>query len=419
MDHILKQRAIDIELDIDTRLLDDNGILRGQLLYPDLVPYPLGYFGADKSFLKVNGYENMDLSDFINYENSGMVQGAFLAAMSYKYRVTGDADALEKARRTFQGIRYIYEISQNISEGFFCKPWGGKLSDETSSDQYIYSMTGMDAFFDLADLDEQLQIAEMIEKMTRFWKKRDYSYKYYGSLLNWQKCRFTGFMALAYKYSGKIEFLNELRRLEILPEVKNQTPFNADIVSPMWSENWQDIIGRHHIFKVNAEAVSSSLLSFEPILANGLERDSFYHNMLGKIFDYGCSATAPDGLGYSFLLYDSQHEKLKPLEVTLPNPTNENWHFSGFIAPFRRGGMATTMFARAAVRIHKYLPDIGADRMALNILNKIDRKHLTWYEDPMNCFPDDLKWMSQSYSGDAAAHWLWAYWERLFNKKNE
>ncbi len=376
------------------KLMEPNGIMRSSLT-PDGQKFPPGYFTPEKNHLTVPGYEDLDYSDFTNYENSGMTMGAFLGAMSCKYRVTGARADLESARKVFNGITTIYEMSQKIAPGFFCKPWGGRLTDETSSDQYIYIMTGLDVFYDIADSGERVLITEMIEKMVLFWYDHDFQYKYYGAPLSWQKSRFPSFFALAWKYTGKTFFRDMMQKLLDDREIMADIPFNA-VLKP-----------EKKLQPLNSENAASCILS----VIHAAGHSPLIEKIIRSTVEYGIAGIESDGFGRAFAVYEQG--KLMPL-----SPENAvyregkylGWSFFSITAPYHRGGVAVLTFLRAWQDAAKVIPDITRDMNFDEMLVKTTN-HLTWFEDPLNVLPDELKWMDGVISGDAVTHWLWLYWQ--------
>jgi len=98
-----------------------------------------------------------------------MCTGAFLCALTWQYRVTRDRAVLERARRTFEGLSFLYEVSQEIEPGFFCKFNEGKITEEMSSDQCLYAMVGLDRFRELATSSEADRIREIIGGIAGMW----------------------------------------------------------------------------------------------------------------------------------------------------------------------------------------------------------------------------------------------------------
>ncbi|NCC93383.1 MAG: hypothetical protein EOM10_08900, partial [Opitutae bacterium] len=117
------------------------GLLRSALDMTTMKPYPPGYFTDDMDIFRDPKADIGEYSELMEYENAGMVSGAYLCAMLLKHRATRDTEALDRAYRTFYGLKDVFERSQSVEPGYFCKPYGGKVTRETSNDQYIYVLT--------------------------------------------------------------------------------------------------------------------------------------------------------------------------------------------------------------------------------------------------------------------------------------
>ena len=393
--------ADEIEQIVEDRLLDSNGLLLS-LLTPEQKPFPPGYFSKGKETITIPGYEKLDFSDFLNYENTGMVQGTFLSAMCLKYKCTGNENTLSKARRTFKGICRVYDMSQEIAQGFYCKPWGGRLTNETSSDQYIYTMTGLDDFFELALPEEKKRIRSMIVAMANFWLERRYCWNYYGQSLEWPKMRFISLMALAVKHGGGDKFLNEWKRLDRVQQSTSETPFRSTVPEKEFEQNAVKILSVH------PDSCLSTFLSLESAMKQ--DNKPFYLDICRRSFEYGCLGLTDDGNTFAFLIRDKESGGLKELEQVSYNP-GAFTPLSRIIGPYRRGGMQNLMFARFAASYEAYAPECGGLALAEGVLRKVGVKHLTWYEDPFLIMPPEIQWKVNVFSGDAAAHWLWCYWK--------
>ncbi len=410
----LRVRAFQFEEIVERRLIDANGIPRSALIRGTMKPFPEGYFaGGSHDYLKVKGYEHIDYAGMFNYENSGMVMGELLSAMCARYRASGDEEARRKAARIFAAVRQIYEMSQRIAKGFFCKPWAGRLSDEISSDQCLYILFALNEYYPLASEREQKQICEMTEGIASFWMTADYTYKYYGHTLRWQKCRFLIFLALAYKYSGRRIFLEEFRSLEAEKDVRAETPFHATMdIRGEWRPEWEKTIGKQ-LLRQSSPSVLSAALSVIPLLEAPYADRDFYLEKLRKIIDFGRCSLAPDASTYGYLLCDRATGVMKPLDRIVQYHPDPQWHFLGFVAPYRCGGMGGAMFAAAAQNAAHLFSDTWIASATRDILMKLHAERLTWFDDPDGIFPPELRWMTDVFSGDAVGSWLWAYWKSV------
>jgi len=400
----LAENAASIEKLFDEVILDEHNVLYSLLKLSVMRPFKKDDFTERDVHLVVVGKESLPASDFLNYENSGMVQGVFLSAMCLKYRVTNDPNALAKARRTYQGLRKIYELSQSVAPGFFCKPWGFQTMDETSSDQYVYSMTGMDDYYELATPGEQQEIRQMIVAMANFWLEHHYDWKYYGRPLHWPEGRFISFMALAMKYGGDRRFKDELKRLMEFQARSDIPPFS----STRNVQEFKDDQGRDCI-DIHPETCLSTYLSLAPAL-NG-DSTGFIMRILHDSFVSGKDGIAEDGTVYGRQILDPSTGKYHEIPVEEAHYAPVGWvPFAGVYGPIRKGGMQSTMFAHFALAFAQLEPECGGGDIAAKILEAVGTRHLTWYEDPHGILPECLKWSADVFSCDAAANWLWCYW---------
>lgn len=419
----LHERAKEFESIVDSCLIDEHGLLMSSLNIDTMKPFSHGYFDG-MNILNYPGKNWDDFSDFLSHENVGMCSGAFLAAMIWKYRATKNQEALEKARRTFRGIKWLFDISQEIDDGFYCKCYGGKLSNQISSDQYIYTFAGLNEFMVFAGHEERSQCVEMIEKMARYWIRKDYSYPYYGKPLNWPLERFPGFAWFAYHHTGKQEFLDEFNRLCAIPEVMKKIPFGSTLEDMLATLRTREI---YHDFEKNTqvrhflsmpETMQSGFLSLEAMLEYHAPHRDVWLKKTRKLLERNISFIADDGYAMCSSLYNLENGTISEVRERMccPEEISENWKFWSLVCCLR-SGMQAVMFARACVGMQGYVTDTKALAIAMHILKNITHDKMHWFVDiDGKQFPDDLKWMDKFYSGDAVAHWLWTYWQAKANE---
>ena len=413
-----ESRAARLESIVETNLVDDHGRVRSALNIDTMQPFAKGFF----DHLDVHHYpgENWtDFSDYISYENVGMCSGAYLAAMVWKYRATRDSVALDTARRTFHAICGLFDMSQAVDEGFYCKCYGGKLSDQISSDQYIYTFVGLDLFLEHATSAERRVCVAMIGKMVKFWMRRNYFYPYFGQPLHWPLERFPVFAWLAWQHTGREEFRDEFARLCELPEVNTVLPFAALRWDELLAETKQrppafdfEKGTNQRLIRLNPETTESGFISLAALLAYQAPHRELWLDKVRHLYDMGQRWIAEDGYALGPHLYDLQTGKLAEVRQVLATGAGSGgWKFLGFVG-WIRSGMWSAMFARAAVGIQDYFPEIGALDLAGRILSQLDQNKLRWFVDmDGRQFPEDMRWIGRVFSGDAVTHWLWAYWE--------
>lgn len=419
----LHARAAEVESEIEQALVDRHGLIRSAVDINTMRPFTPGYFEG----CSVHPYASANLADygdFITYENVGMCSGAFLAAMVLKYLATGDPAAWRKARRTFQGICWLFDLGRGVEEGFYCKCYCGRLSDQISSDQYVFTMAGLDQYLLVADRAEKAACTAMLAQMARFWMRRGYAYPYFGKPLAWPLERFPVFSWLAWQHSAQPEFRREYDRLCALPEVQDKIPFGA--------LTWDALLGharnRKPVFdfekqaplrliRLNPENTASGFLSVEALLHYQAPMRELWLAKAMQMYARDCRWIAEDGLAMGAGLYNVATGEVTEVRQVLHVPAAQpgQWRYGGFVG-WIRSGMHAAMFARAALALAPYLPGRGAREKGLEILGKLHRDQLRWFIDmDGRQFPEDLTWMHHVYSGDAAVNWLWGYWQARAN----
>ena len=414
--HVAAAKAESCEDLIEKSLVDQYGLVRSAVDIDTLRPFPKGYFDG-KCIHDYPGHNWRDFSEYMSYENVGMCSGAYLAALIWKYKATNNSAVLKMAYRTFRGIKWLYDISQAVEEGFYCKCYGGKLSEQVSSDQYIYTFAGLDQFLEFADAETGKQCRDMCESMVRWWIGKNYSYPYFGRDQNWPLERFPAFSWLAWKYTGKREFLDEFNRLCGLNEVRNRIPFGKSreeaIAELTTHEPYFDFEKNTSLraFSMMPENSESGFLSLEPMLKYGAPEQGLWLEKARKMFDWNKRMHIEHGMAKVRMLYDTKTGEITSVEEVMDIPVKSapwNSRFYGFIGK-TNSAMQSVMFARAALGMYEYLKDPEMLRISAEILKEVDLRRLYWYNSKQ--FPEELKWMNKVFSGDAAVHWLWTYWE--------
>ena len=411
-------RADAIDTLVNKCLVDRHGLLRSAINADTMQPFNPHFFD-NKEYLQYPGQNWDDHGDLIHYENVGMSSGAYLAAMSLKHKATGCEKALVAAQRTFKGIVWLYDLSQQVEPGFYCKCYGGVLSHEISSDQYIYTFAGLDEYYPFAEKEEQTLIEKMIEEMVRFWMRKNYSYPYFGKPLNWPIERFPAFAWLAYHYSGKKEFLDEFQRLLEHPATQNKIPFGPG--------SWDELVRFFHDheprydFEQNStkrfiaghgESSASGWLSLFPLFKYDAPAHDLWLKKAEDMVARDRHYIEEDGTVGGCYLLDTATGELSAVTQMLNDgsDTEVGWKYFRLVSGYR-SGMWSTMFARALVSMNRYL-DEDLLPIAADILSKHKTEDLLWFRDPDgHQFPDDMKWMARTWSSDAVTNWLWGYHE--------
>jgi hypothetical protein len=118
--------------------------------------------------------------ELLNNENSITTSGLYLASQCYRYEATRDPAALIEAARAFRSLELIYEFGvADGRPGWMGKPYGFKLSDQTSADQYLDATWGLLLYRPLASPEVQARIAVMQVAFADYWRGIDYTIRYF------------------------------------------------------------------------------------------------------------------------------------------------------------------------------------------------------------------------------------------------
>ena len=401
----LRDKALRIEQFIDEHFVDDDGLVYTFLDKTTKVP-PEEQLFADAgerqcmADFSVPGFTRRDVA---MYENCGMTTGAYLIALMYRYKVEKKTKTLDKARRCYNALKHIFELGKELETGFFPKTYGGRFSDETSTDQCLYAIYSMNAFYEFASPEEKKEIDYMIPAIADFWRKRKYIYNYWEQKnMQWPVFRFPIFMLLAYRHSGDKKFKDEYERLLSDWDVNYPHQFNLlgnkqrGLVKPNEYEK-----------KYNAWIVSSMpdyftmrMIELEYYLSNDPENSLAPHwkQSVIDMWEQAKLVLTPDGKVYQMLLVDMETSR-----IYRPDPCELRTSIIGW----------GTMIARAAVQAMGFYPaNSEINKTILNIMNDIDIEDMTYFEEPER-FPANKRFQTRFLSGDAITNWLWAYWQGI------
>ena len=406
----LAKKAARFQEQADHFWSDANGVIYSSLNARTQEPWTPADWSDRNDYFSVKGYEPWE---FINYENSGMTTGAYLAAVSHWYRVTGDRDVLARARRAFEGICWIYELGRQKEDGYFPKPYGGRYSEEASTDQYLYVMKAMMAYLDIAADDHRSAIRHMIPNMVDFWVKRHYRRTYFGiEDMLWPLGRFPALLLMARQVSGESRYLDEFHRLNEQEKVY-EGPADSLIQNRLNNPDAGcDYEKKHggYLLGHSSECSAMDIMELDECL---LRSDAYRDNWLASmkmVWHEGKLDLAENGYAWRHVLYDPRTGKVsvpEPCYVVEAEPLG--WSFQRWVGRIQIP--RSTMLARVAPHVNKWLPGEDAPATMRKILSGIDPAKVCDYidTDGQQILPQH-KFLTQLISGDAITNWLWAYW---------
>lgn len=423
--NMLKQKSTTIEAYLEDKMIAPSGVVYSMINSDTGKPWVSGDWLGEYESLKI---PNTLPWEVLGFENCGMVTGAYLAAMTFKYKSTGSAEALAIASRTFTGLVHIYELGQKKEVGFFPKIYGGKFSEQISSDQYLYAMKGMKLYHEIAPEDQKNQIEQMVCAMADFWIKQKYHYRYYTiPNMAWPLGRFPAFMIMAHALSGRQKYLDEFNRLNREDRVYLQ-PADSILAQraarPGFSA-YEKLMGNKYLLGALEECATMDIMSLDECLKHSDAHRENWLNSMRQMWREGQLGLAPQGMSYFNILYDLETKTAAPIPEPYQEPVSGNnspdalqWNFFSWRANIL--SPRSVMLARAGMNVSRWLPEEHARETAWRILSEIQIENMRQNIDPdgKQILPSN-RFLTNCVCGDALTNWLWAYWEGLFQETKQ
>ncbi len=399
----LAERAARLEAWAETHAVDPHGVVYSQLDRATGAPPTDAFFeGSQDAAQHVAG---VSPAEFWAYENCGMTTGAYLQALVCRHEVERDPAALDRARRCIAALRHIYDLGQQLGEGFFPKIYGGRFSTQTSTDQVLYAVLALDRFAPHANAAERAAIARMIAGMVRFWVKRAYRFGYYHIPdMLWPLARFPSLLLLAWRHSGDPLFMAEYERL--LAEGVNRFPGESRLRRKRSGEQPPSAYEtREHAWLMAhaADAVTMDIMELDVLLRHDPANAwaACWRESMRSMWDEGRLALDADGRYLVQVLVDMESGAARRPAAETSDIAKVSGATSGW------GGMIARAGVQAAAHLDADRPAILA--AARRALEALDIEDLTYMNDPER-WPPEQRYQTRFLSGDALANWLWAYW---------
>ena len=444
-DRQLSYRAREIEAWVEDHLIDSNGVVYS--FVDRLTGKPLDNAAVDAvDKLPVRTSTTAGLHDeksttsgYWTYENCSQATASYLEGVLFRYEQERDISALARARRCFQALRYIYEIGKQLEEGFMPKIYDGRFSEETSSDQVLFATMALDHFHQHATDTEKAEISRMITRMVRFFARRDYKFTYFGAKdMQWPLARVTCELLMAYKHSGDEFFKKEYDRL--LAMGVNEYPGEEQIRLKLAGKFKPSKLERDEggwLLSYPTASAQMDLMELDYLLRNDPNNKwaTRWKRSCIQMWNEGANMIADDGRAYSGLIMDFETGELRRFDSRFleNDPDREvqnnfgepdtdlwaNWPFCRYIHSIK-SAYFTTLYARAGIQVCPHFPrEVRIRPLARRIIQSFDLYDMTYFDEPERFVPQ-FKYMVNLYSSEAAANWLWGYWQgRAFNVFSE
>ena len=338
-------------------------------------------------------------SEFFSYEDTGMSTGATITAAAMEYKRTKNPAALDRVKRLFSGIKNICARGAELEEGFITKFYGGKLTMQTSTDQCLYLMWGMDACYDLLSADDRAFIEKQIPAIVDFWVRHNYTWSYFEHKdMVWPPLRFPPMLLMAWHYSGEARFKKEADRImaeniAFVPEFDHLTAFPGRIFSDYELKN-----NVRSLFNIAACVIMdvmnlSLMLRYEP----DHEFAPIWKKGIAAIWDQGRRVIKEDGFASSDAFYQPDTGK-----TVLP--------YDDYPQPWAAKTSWSTMIVSGGLLGLSHMPEKREEvlKYADLVLGKLAPEDMI-YKEELHNFPQAWCYQDKTLSGDAISSYLWSY----------
>ncbi|MBO4491225.1 MAG: hypothetical protein J5944_07685 [Lentisphaeria bacterium] len=365
-------------------------------LFEDAIPY--SELPKDKVNLPQYFVPGYTRSELLKYEDSNMASGAAMNASVLEYRRTGAPEALARAQRLYRGLKKIEETGSTFESGFITKFYGGRFTKETSTDQCLYHIYGLDAYFEVATGEERCHIRKIVPEIVRFWIRHNYTYTYFEwENMKWPPLRFPSLLAIAWEYSHEEIFRSEFERI-ISENIDCVPEFNC--IDRYRGRRFSDYEEKHNIRFLNnmAVRVTMDIMNLSLMLRVFPEHRyaAIWKKGIKTIWEQSRNSLLPDGRYQTLKFYEADTGKTVEPYDDCPLP----WAKSAW----------STMIVRGGLMGLPYMPEYTEEvvKHTENVLGKLEPEAMTYMEE-LHQYPDDQRFKERFLSGDAIADYLWAY----------
>ena len=193
----LEQRASLFNRMVVEDAMDEYGLIRHQLTYPERKPIPyamLEHVRQDKEERIASGkkwHPHAGTPAYAMYEDASYVANRYLVSQAWRWLATTDAAARQDAGKAYQATMYPYYEGAKREPGYWPKPYGALKGDyavdksytETSVDQAYSPVIALWRYYQhLAGGAEKRAIGEALQAHGHWWINHNYEYDYLGEV---------------------------------------------------------------------------------------------------------------------------------------------------------------------------------------------------------------------------------------------
>jgi hypothetical protein len=351
-----------------------------------------------------------------------------------RFLATGDEQALEYAAKAFSSIDHIFRLTEAEGHrGYLCKPYDGKVSKETSPDQYFAVANGLWHYRSIAPRETRERIDFLLPAMVNWWRDRNYRIVFFDMEFpatdanEWHNPSMTAMNLMAYLITGDADYQKEALRLVGLggtmptyyDNERERLRRTGTVYQDYYLPGYLYDDSRRDYVIVDWEsrgAAWMAVCSYPFLLQHDLARTPIFKHALYRVWKHMQYGMRDDKLSLYSIQYDVERDIWLPINVP-PTPESEakpayNWHFMSYHSEVCWGDAAGRL-PHVSLMAHQYAYEFcaGALHLAKDLLRRLDNQRLLWMIDPDGKqIHERDEWMRYTLSSEVPAFALLAYW---------
>jgi hypothetical protein len=316
-------------------------------------------------------------------ENTLWATGWMLRGQLARYRVTQEERALALARKCFQDLNHVFDLSRTIEPGLLGKPHGGRAGATTSFDQSAIPVLPYAQFaLSYATPQEKEQARRNLHDHADYYIRRNWLVNHHGKLVRIVPAGHTSAMKYfaavhaAYDVTGEERYRDEAVKCVRQLISKGMIPWPSKMYAPD--------VGNLHYYSYLGEYWSKTSLA----------KDADWIGDIGLNWKVAQTALTDEGL-----VVDGKYDiKTKQFVPDAKNPTG----YQG-----RTGGSLLVALLGLLARSHGL--DDKAQEIARKILVRVDPSTFRQCFDDGHLSENDRAY-ANLFPAETPAMWLCTYW---------
>ncbi|MHB9106566.1 MAG: hypothetical protein ACYDCO_05860 [Armatimonadota bacterium] len=368
-----------------------------------------------------------------NNENSSCYSAMFLWSQVERFKATGEEQALDYAAKAFRSLDRVFQLTEAAGHrGYLCKPYHGRVSTQTSPDQYIFSLIPMWNYREIAPKETRERIDYLLPAMADWWREHNYRINFFDMDMSgcdsdpWHNPGMTALNMMAYLVTGDAKYQREAHRLiglgGMMPTYydleRRRLLENGSVYQDWYLDGYLADESRKHQTLVDCESRGAVAMAVWPLpflFEHDFARAPLFRHALARYWRHMQYGLRDDMLSYYTIQVDLERDawhtcNVPPTPESVAKPAY-NWHFCAYYSEVCWGDSVARIPIVSAIA-HKYAGDFcpGALALAKKVLTRLDDTRLQWMIDPdgQQLLPPD-RWMDKC-TGEMLIDACLGYW---------